>query len=297
VIFAIPLLEINVEGLQYYNGNWLASWIRVRTLVLYYEQSLGEYTTYEIYSDIIPGTNPATQFISGWVSYSQWYSKALEYCANYYNWSFGSIVREDNNINVNLVYDQVHYNVIEKYYSFAIPIYENTYKYIDLIKTILFLNNVTIYSGTDGTVTFQERTFDFKDSATPIIVDRSYLIKPFAINATERDDMEIDVLSIIYYTEDGYVGPNGEFLDAYMKQKYQTIFERIPSDISFKLKVNNILGTPFVITPQCLIKTTDDMGRTLYVVVTQYGPDKNNFVYDIKGYIYKGSVYGVHQCE
>ena len=181
----------------------------------------------------------------------------------------------------------------QDYYSAFIPFFKDTYKYLDIIKVILFLNNITIYSSEDGTIIFANRDFNFAENSTIISVDRRYMLKPFTISATEKDDTEMEILENIYYSEDKkdmYVGPNGEFLDTYMKQVYQTIFNRIPTEISFKLIKTDIDGNDFDVTPQCLLQTTDDLGNELNVVVTQYGLDKNNYAFDIKGYIYKGPV-------
>jgi len=180
---------------------------------------------------------------------------------------------------------------IQSYYTASIPLYSNTYKYLDLIKLILFMNNITMYSNTNGVIILKRRDFNYSGATTKLYLNRSEILKPFSVNSIERNNDEIDVLNNIYYSEDGYVGPNGEFLDAYMKQKYQTIFNKIPTEVSFPIRAETESGALRTIEPDSLIiisNNTPELPR--YVAVTQYLFDKDNFIIDIKGYLYNGSI-------
>ena len=278
----IRYIRYNIKGNDYWTGKLYSSWNE--KIVIYDATQVAWWN--DFFDNVCPNNyeNRYSDFVEEFNgSDSRIFYMDIGY------WNQGVYVNTQNVKKFCFINDTMFGMAIQKYYTAAIPLYLNTYKYIDLIKLILFINNITVYSNEHGYIIFKRRDFNFAESSTTISVDRKYILKPFTINATEKDDAEIDVLSIIYYTEDGYVGPNGEFLDAYMKQVYQTIFNRIPTEISFFIRAEDDNGESINVDVNQLIEIpNNDVNLPKYIVITQYLYDKDNFTIEIKGYMYNG---------
>lgn len=111
-------------------------------------------------------------------------------------------------------------------YSRIIPFYAESYTYLDIMKTIFLLNDITCYVAGNGTLTFINRKW-FQDSSyswsNPIQIERRDIIKPFGAHAVEKKDIAMpEALSLVWRDEDGILYNN---LDNVIKNYFATIFK------------------------------------------------------------------------
>ena len=164
------------------------------------------------------------------------------------------------NIIKNIIIDGYTYfvnnNVLGKvqqnYYSTVIPIYENTYKYKDLLRTILYLNVISLQVNGFGEIIAINK--DIAGSDNVVLMDSSRILKPYSVKGIESKDFDISPLDIVWYdfVTDGYnyayVGDDGKRinLDTYIKQIYNTILSTYPIELSCYIrKINPQTGNVY----------------------------------------------------
>ena len=132
-------------------------------------------------------------------------------------------------------------------YSVGIPIYADTYTYMELLKTILFLNVLTIFQDQFGMVRVMNKKLIEQESNIAKVISERDIINGYNISAIEKDELEMsNALELIWYDlyednpdNDGILYDN---LDNKMKQEYAELFlTRFPLEFNGKIKKNSAI--------------------------------------------------------
>ena len=127
------------------------------------------------------------------------------------------------------------YSVYQDYYTLAIPFYSGSYNYIDLFKTILYLNVLCIYSGGEGSINIIDKS-DFENSDLFDIHSNEILKNGYGEKGVERNTYVLsDALDNVWYDSDND-GQNITELNAYMRSIYSDIFiNKYPLEMKCKI--------------------------------------------------------------
>lgn len=189
------------------------------------------------------------------------------------------------------------YKIQQDYYKYLMPIFENTYTYLELLKTILYLGVKMISVNALGNIQILDKNIydSEQDVITVDSAELGKLIKPFRITAKESIDFVSEALSIVYwdFETDGakyvYTDPetgNTELLDTYMKRQYKELYNLFPLDMSTGIRK----GTADLVEGSVInVQDTNlpDYQRGLWVVREKLLDEKGR-KYKIKASRFKG---------
>lgn len=302
IYITIPIVKINVENLMYIDSlnEYRADWVRVKVQTIYILMDL-DWPANTMSWDIV---QHAEHTIDNLACISLLEQRWLSVVLNYYNDSpelfqnifncleiYMSLYYEGGSSHRLVAYtmDNIFYMIKEPYYSVVIPVYNDTYTYLDLLKTILFLNNVGIYVDKNGVITFMER--DFVATETPLTIEQRDILKPYLPSPIQKDENALEAMTKVWYDEETngqyYVGPDGSFLDTYMKNFYISIFNTHPLEVKCGIeRVSVVNGDIYDIYLGRGITMPDKFGNSHTWVIIGLKKSKDDFKYDIHAYMF-----------
>lgn len=185
-------------------------------------------------------------------------------------------------------------------YSRIIPFYSGSYTYLDIMKTIFLLNNITCYVAGNGTLIFINRDslqhdfYTYSYALTSMQINRRDIIKPFSVGAVEKKEIEMsEALSLVWYDTE----TNGTLynnLDNVIKNEYATIFKtKYPLELNCGIKRKSIIdgslygGNVGLLPGYCfqIPENVIDNNTHVFVIVDiKLVKEEGIYVYRIRGY-------------
>ena len=147
--------------------------------------------------------------------------------------------------NISVNYEYTFHRVYQDRYSVAIPIYADTYKYIELFKTILFLNILTIYADGNGNIFVKSKYFKDEVAGESTIINERDIMDGYTLGAIEKDELEMsDALEPIWYDTETE-GALYDNLDNKMKEEFSELFiSRFPIEFNGEIRYPSVdIGT------------------------------------------------------
>ncbi len=185
------------------------------------------------------------------------------------------------------------FKIQEDYYKNLIPINTDTYKYLDLFKTILYLNMKMFSVSGDGEISVLDK--NIYDSTAPTIdISDEDLLFEFNVSGKEKKEYISEALTKVYYDfeTDGikyvFTDPGTgktEFLDTYMKRQYKELFNLFPLFLTCKIKNNYTLEVGSTIGINHSILPSYMCGIW---IISECILDEDRFTYKIKAMKYNG---------
>jgi|GEM_PF-2267825 len=159
-----------------------------------------------------------------------------------------AFIDDDLLINYVAINSSGNYDIIQitqDRYSVAIPIYADTYEYMELFKTILFLNILTIYADGNGNINVKSKYFEDEVEGASTIINERDIMDGYTLGAIEKDEIEMsDALEPIWYDTETE-GALYDNLDNKMKEEFSELFiSRFPIEFNGSIKYNSVdIGT------------------------------------------------------
>lgn len=205
---------------------------------------------------------------------------------NYFNSDSAFIVGESlyiYDLNSGTTFEYTFYDIIQSRYKLVIPIYADTYKYIELLKTILFLNILTIYANGDGDIIVINKNFTEQEAGASTTINERDIIDGYSLSAIEKDELEMsNALEKVWYDYDSE--PPGLLynnLDNTMKEELSELFlTRFPLEFNGDIKYSSVdIGTINSISVGNKLKFFDR-----YWIIISAQLNKTSFSTKIKAY-------------
>jgi len=146
----------------------------------------------------------------------------------------------------------------QEWWSAAIPYRSGNQKYIDLLKVITLVNNLTIYQDGNG-VFFSKRT-DLPQS-TGVDIEKDTIYKPFLQKDITRDELEYDALDILWVDPEG---DENKLNKEHVKEMYNDIFGS-----TFQKEIEGYVHCPSeVLIPGCTIRFVMDSYVHIFFIIS-----------------------------
>jgi len=146
----------------------------------------------------------------------------------------------------------------QTWWSAAIPYKSGQHKYVDLLKVVTLVNNLTIYQDEQG-IFFSKRTDLPTQTEYDLMVEQVY--KPFNQKDITRDEQEYDALDILWEDADGTENKKNR---EHVKEMYNEIFGS-----TYQKEWNTYISNPAgTITPGCRFRIIMDRFQQEFYIIS-----------------------------